>query len=156
MLARTNWRHAAQQLLDQNPQLQKELAQLRQKLAQQDTAALLDQAIKVKGVTVLATQIDAADVDTMRQMTDWLRDKLGSSVVVVGAVLNDKPQLVAAATPDLVKRGVHAGHLVRDVAKLLGGGGGGRPDMAQAGGKDADKLTEALATVPTLLERMLS
>jgi len=148
--------HAAQQLLDQQSALQKELAQLRQKLAQQDTAGLLDRAVKVKGVTVLTTRIDAADVDTMRQMTDWLRDKLGSSVVVVGAVLNEKPQLVAAATPDLVARGVHAGNLVRDVAKLLGGGGGGRPDMAQAGGKDAAKLTEALATVPALVERTLN
>ncbi len=145
-----------QQLLDQQSALQKELAQLRQKLAQQDTATLLDQAIKVKGVTVLITQIDAADVDAMRQMTDWLRDKLGSSVVVVGAVLNDKPQLVAAATSDLVARGIHAGNLVRDIAKLLGGGGGGRPDMAQAGGKDATKLTDALATVPALIERTLN
>jgi alanyl-tRNA synthetase len=146
---------AAQQLLEQQTALQKEIAQLRQKLAQQDTAALLDRAVKVKDVTVLATRIDAANADTMRQMTDWLREKLGSSVVVVGAVLNDKPQLVAAATPDLVARGVHAGNLVRDVAKLLGGGGGGRPDMAQAGGKDSAKLGEALATVPALVERAL-
>ena len=147
---------AAQQLLEQQSALQKEVAQLRQKLAQQDTAALLDRAVKVKDVTVLATRIEAADADTMRQMTDWLREKLGSSVVVVGAVLNDKPQLVAAATPDLIARGIHAGNLVRDVAKLLGGGGGGRPDMAQAGGKDAAKLTEALATVPALVERTLT
>jgi alanyl-tRNA synthetase len=81
-------------------------------------------------------------------MTDWLRDKLGSAVVVVGAVVDDKPQLVAAVTPDLLARGMHAGNLVREAAKLMGGGGGGRPDLAQAGGKDPAKLAEALATVP--------
>lgn len=81
-------------------------------------------------------------------MTDWLRDKLGSAVVVVGSVVGDKPQLVAAVTPDLVSRGMHAGNLLREAAKVMGGGGGGRADMAQAGGKDADKLEAALATVP--------
>ncbi len=146
---------AAQQLLEQLQQTQKEAAQLRQKLAQQDTASLLDQARKINDVAVLAVEINAPDADTMRQMTDWLRDKLGSSVVVVGAVLNDKPQLVAAVTPDLVKRGMHAGNLVREAAKIMGGGGGGRPDMAQAGGKEAGKLSAALQTVPAWVEANL-
>lgn len=140
---------AAQSLLAQNQQLQKELAQLRQKLAQQSSASLLDQAVEVDGIKVLSIPIEAADTDTLRQMTDWLRDKLGSAVVVVGAVIGDKPQLVAAVTPDLVGRGMHAGNLLREAAKIMGGGGGGRPDMAQAGGKDADKLDDALASVPT-------
>lgn len=146
---------AARALQEQNQQLQRELAQLRHKLAQQNTGTLLDQAVQVNGIKVLAVPVEAADADGMRQMTDWLRDRLGSSVVVVGAVLNEKPQLVAAVTPDLVKRGVHAGNLVRDAAKLMGGGGGGRPDMAQAGGKDASKLTEALAAVPAWVEKSL-
>jgi alanyl-tRNA synthetase len=141
-------KNAAHQLLAQNQQLNKEIAQLRQKLAQQNSASLLDNAIKVNDVTVLTTPLEAADVETMRQMTDWLRDKLGSAVVVVGAVIGDKPQLVAAVTPDLVGRGMHAGNLLREAAKVIGGGGGGRPDMAQAGGKDPEKLGEALATVP--------
>jgi alanyl-tRNA synthetase len=139
---------ATQQLLAQNQQLHKEIAQLRQKLAQQNSASLLDKAVKVNGVNVLSTPLDAADSETLRQMTDWLRDKLGSAVVVVGAVIAEKPQLVAAVTPDLINRGMHAGNLLREAAKVMGGGGGGRPDMAQAGGKDADKLTDALATVP--------
>lgn len=139
---------AAQALLAQNQQLQKEIAQLRQKLAQQNSAALLDKAVQVNGVKVLSTPLEAADTETLRQMTDWLRDKLGSAVVVVGAVIGDKPQLVAAVTPDLVSRGMHAGNLLREAAKVIGGGGGGRPDMAQAGGKDAGKLNDALATVP--------
>ncbi|MCC6454324.1 MAG: alanine--tRNA ligase [Caldilineaceae bacterium] len=148
-------KNAAQQLLTQNQQLQKEIAQLRQKLAQQNSASLLDKAVKVNDVTVLTTPLDAADVDTLRQMTDWLRDKLGSAVVVVGAVIGDKPQLVAAVTPDLVSRGMHAGNLLREAAKVMGGGGGGRPDMAQAGGKDAAKLEDALATVPTWVKTNL-
>jgi alanyl-tRNA synthetase len=140
-------KNAAQQLLAQNQQLQKEIAQLRQKLAQQNSASLLENAVSVNGVNVLAVPLEAADVETLRQMTDWLRDKLGSAVVVVGAVINDKPQLVAAVTPDLIKRGMHAGNLLREAAKVIGGGGGGRPDMAQAGGKDPAKLDDALATV---------
>ena len=126
-----------------------EIAQLRQKLALQSSAALLERAAQVNGVTVLATPVEAADVDTCRQLTDWLRDKLGSAVVVVGAVIDGKPQLVAAVTPDLIGRGMHAGNLVREAAKVVGGGGGGRPDMAQAGGKDAGQLAAALATVST-------
>jgi alanyl-tRNA synthetase len=139
---------ATQQLLVQNQQLHKEIAQLRQKLALQNSTSLLDKAVKVNDVTVLTTPLEAADVETLRQMTDWLRDKLGSAVVVVGAVIGDKPQLVAAVTPDLVGRGMHAGNLLREAAKVMGGGGGGRPDMAQAGGRDAAKLDDALATVP--------
>jgi alanyl-tRNA synthetase len=139
---------AAQQLLAQTQQLQKEIAQLRQKVAQQNSTSLLEKAVRVDGVNVLSTPLEAADVETLRQMTDWLRDKLGSAVVVVGAVIGDKPQLVAAVTPDLVTRGMHAGNLLREAAKVMGGGGGGRPDMAQAGGKDAGKLEDALAVVP--------
>jgi alanyl-tRNA synthetase len=138
---------AVQQLQEQQQQLQKELAQLRQQRAQQDTQSLLDQAVRVDGFSVLAAQVAAVDVDTVRQMSDWFRDKLGSSVIVLGSVINDKPMLVATVTPDLITRGLHAGNLVRDAAKVIGGNGGGRPNMAQAGGKDADKLADALNTV---------
>jgi alanyl-tRNA synthetase len=121
---------AVQQLLDQNQALQKELAQLRQKMARAESESLLAQAQRTDGFAVLAVQVNAADVDTMRQMTDWFRDRLGSSVVAVGAVLEDKPMIVAAVTEDLVT------------------GGGGRPTMAQAGGKEPGKLAEALNSVP--------
>lgn len=139
---------AVQQLVDQNQALQKELAQLRQKMARQESEALLARAARADGFAVLAVQVNAADIDTMRQMTDWFRDKLGSSVVVVGALIEEKPMIVAAVTDDLVGRGMHAGNLVRDAAKLMGGGGGGRPTMAQAGGRDAARLAEALDCVP--------
>ncbi len=146
---------AIEQLQAQNQQLQKELTQLRQKLAQQDTGALLGQAVQVDNFAVLAIQINAADVDTMRQMSDWFRDKLGSSVITLGAVIDDKPMLVASVTPDLIGRGMHAGNLLREAAKVIGGGGGGRPNMAQAGGKDADKLAAALAVVKSWVEQNL-
>jgi len=147
---------AIEQLQAQNQQLQKELTQLRQKLAQQDTGALLGQAVAVDNFAVLAIQVNAADVDTMRQMSDWFRDKLGSSVVTLGAVIDEKPMLVASVTQDLIGRGMHAGNLLREAAKVIGGGGGGRPNMAQAGGKDADKLDAALAVVKPWVEQNLT
>jgi alanyl-tRNA synthetase len=146
---------AVRHLQEQNQQLQRELTQLRQKLAQTETQSLLDGAIQVAGAAVLAVEVDAPDVDTMRQMTDWLRDQLGSSVVVVGAVVNDKPMLVAGVTQDLIQRGVHAGNLVRDAAKIMGGGGGGRPNMAQAGGRDSEQLASALQSVQPWVEEAL-
>jgi alanyl-tRNA synthetase len=146
---------AVKQLQEQNSALQKELAQLRQAQARQSTEGLLSQAQKLDGFSVLAVQVSAGDVDTMRQMTDWFRDKLGSSVVAVGALVDDKPMIVAAVTEDLVGRNLHAGNLVRDAAKLMGGGGGGRPTMAQAGGKDAARLQEALESVPGWVKKNL-
>ncbi len=146
---------AVQSLSAQNQQLQKELAQMRQKIAQQETQSLLDNAVEIDGVRLLATQVDAPDIDTMRQMTDWFRDQLGSSVVVLGSVINEKPMLIAAVTNDLISRGMHAGNLVRDAAKIVGGGGGGRPNMAQAGGKDSEKLPEALGSVAGWVEANL-
>jgi alanyl-tRNA synthetase len=138
---------AVRQLQEQNSQLQREVAQMRQKMARDESSELLDRVVQVDGAAVLAVRVDAGDIDTMRQMTDWFRDKLGSSVVVVGSLINQKPMLVAAATDDLIQRGVHAGNLVRDAAKIIGGGGGGRPNMAQAGGSQADKLDDALSSV---------
>uniref|UniRef100_A0A7C1JHH4 Alanine--tRNA ligase n=1 Tax=Caldilinea aerophila TaxID=133453 RepID=A0A7C1JHH4_9CHLR len=138
---------AVRELLARYQTLQKEAAQLRQKLARQEAEALLQRAERVDGFAVLAVRVPAEDVETLRQMTDWFRDKLGSSVVAVGAVIDDKPLIVAAVTEDLVQRGMHAGNLVRDAAKLMGGGGGGRPTLAQAGGRDSAKLEEALQSI---------
>jgi alanyl-tRNA synthetase len=89
-------------------------------------------------------------------MTDWFRDQLGSGVVVLGTVLGGRPALVAAATSDLVKRGVDAVKLVRGMARIVGGGGGGRPTLAQAGGRDPDKLEDALHKAPDMLKEQLA
>src|SRR4029453_10725114 len=101
----------------------------------------------------LTARVEAPDATRLREMGDWLRDKVGSGIVVLGAVVGDKPQLLAIVTPDLIKQGYHAGNLVKTLAQIVGGGGGGRPDMAQAGGRDAGKLDEALAQVPNFLEQ---
>ena len=111
---------------------------------------------QVQGVNVLAAQVDVAGVDNLREMADWYRDKVGSGVAVLATVINGKPVIIATVTDDLIKRGLHAGNLVRDVAQIVGGSGGGRPNMAQAGGRDADKLPQALAAVPGLVEAALA
>jgi alanyl-tRNA synthetase len=88
-------------------------------------------------------------------MSDWLREKLGSGVVVLGAVVNEKPALIASVTSDLTSRGLHAGNIIKPVATAVGGSGGGRPNMAQAGGKDPTKLGDALALVAGVVEKSL-
>jgi alanyl-tRNA synthetase len=84
-------------------------------------------------------------------MSDWFRDKIGSGVVVLGTVLEEKPSFIATVTEDLVKHGLHAGKLVKAVAEVVGGSGGGKPTMAQAGGRDASRLDEALDRVDDLV-----
>jgi alanyl-tRNA synthetase len=130
---------------------QRDLDALRAQSARGTLEELLPQARRENGITYLAARVEAPDAARLREMGDWLRDKLGSGVVVLGAVLNDKPQILAVVTPDLVKQGYHAGNLVKALAQVVGGGGGGRPDMAQAGGRDIAKLDEALHGVGALL-----
>jgi alanyl-tRNA synthetase len=135
---------------------QKEIGRLRADLARQQTDRLAANALRVGGVAVVAAQVEGADVQTLRDMSDWLRNKLGSAVVVLATVVDDKPQFIAAATDDLLKRGAHAGELVKAVARVVGGGGGGKPSLAQAGGRDLSKLPEALAIVPELVRKALA
>ena len=143
-------------LQDELKAVHREVDQLAHKLARADFQSALDQVIDVDGVPVLAALVSAPDADTLREMADWFRDKVQGGVVVLGSIADGKPLLIAATTKQLVAdRGIHAGNLVRDLAKMVGGGGGGRPDMAQAGGRDPDKLAEALAQVPTLVRAML-
>lgn len=112
---------------------------------------LLQQVVHEHDIAYLAVHVDAPGVDQLRDMGDWLRDKMKSGIIVLGAVIGDKPQVLAMVTPDLVKQGFHAGNLVKRVANIVGGGGGGRPEMAQAGGRDSTKLDEALASVPAYI-----
>ena len=105
--------------------------------------------------TDMASQVEAADMDTMREMSDWFRNRMGSGVIVLGAVMASKPSFVAAVTPDLVERGLHAGRLVKQVAQVVGGSGGGRADMAQAGGKETHKLDETLEKAYSIVQEMI-
>ena len=103
------------------------------------------------GVPVIWRRIDGSDGETIANLADRTAQRLGSAIIVLGSVNEGKISLLAKVTPDLVKQGYHAGNLIREVAKLTGGGGGGRPDFAQAGGKNAEKLQEALDAVPRLV-----
>ena len=140
-------------LLEDQKRLEKQLAQLETKLARGQAQDLVAAAREVAGVPVLAARLDGLDPDGLRSVMDTLRDRLPSGVIVLGSAVDGKVSLVAAVSKDLIKR-FPAGRLVQEVAKMVGGGGGGRPDLAQAGGKDASKLDEALATVAAWVERM--
>lgn len=133
-------------LADRNRELEKELERLKMKLAASAGDDLLNSAITVNGARVLAARLDGVDPKTLRDTMDQLRNKLGSSVVVLSTVADGKVSLVVGVSADLTAR-VKAGDLVSFVAQQVGGKGGGRPDMAQAGGTDAAKLPEALASV---------
>ena len=103
----------------------------------------------------MAYKIDNLDANSLRNLGDNLRDRLGSGVVVLASIINDKINFVAMVTKDLVNKGIHAGNIVREVAKIAGGGGGGRPDMAQAGGKDVTKVDEALDIIPSIIREQV-
>ena len=133
-------------LLERSRRLEKEVEQLKSKLASGQGGDLSAQAVEVAGIKLLAARIDGADAKSLRGVVDGLKAKLGSSVVVLAAVEDGKVALVAGVSADLVGR-VKAGELVGHVAAQVGGKGGGRPDFAQAGGTDPDKLAGALAGV---------
>jgi len=140
-----------EQLMSEGRQRQRELESLRGKLARFTVEGLLAQVSHEHGVPMLAVQVEADDVARLRELGEALRDRLGSGVIVLGAVVAERPQLLAMVTPDLLGQGYHAGNLVKALAAIIGGGGGGRPDFAQAGGKDASKLGEALSRAPELV-----
>ena len=135
--------------------LERELEKLRGQLAGARVGDLVDLAVAVDGTRVLAARIDADSKDALRQIGDRLRDQLGSGVVVLGSVIDGRPSLLSMVTPDVVQRGVKAGDLVRETAVLIGGKGGGRPDHAEAGGRDAAGLDDALASVRGIVQRTL-
>jgi len=133
----------------------KELVTLQAKLARFESQGIMDQVREIMGINALAAQVSAPDMDSLRNMGDMLRDKIGSGVVVLGAVNEGKVNFVAMVTKELQDKGIHAGNIIREVAKVAGGGGGGRPDMAQAGGKDPGKITEALARAYEVIESQI-
>ena len=143
------------EVIEQAQAVEKELTKARREAAKRDIELLLNDVATVSGVSVLAAKVNALDSEMLREMSDWLRAKLGSGVVALGAVLSDKPNLLVAVTQDMVDRGLDAGKIVRQAAVHIGGGGGGRPTLAQAGGKDASKLPEALAAVKGLVGEMV-
>jgi alanyl-tRNA synthetase len=138
-------------LLAQLQDNDKKIRELQRKLARLEFESLLNAAHEVNGVKVISLRVDTPDMALLREMSDWFRDRLGSGVVVLGTVIEGKPSLIATVTQDLTKQGLNAGELIRSVAQIVGGSGGGRPTMAQAGGRDASRLDEALASVDSLV-----
>ncbi len=136
-------------------QTRKAVSGLRQELAAASFEAQLAGVEIVGGAASLAIEIPGADADTLRLMTDRFRVKYPSGVVVLAANVEGKPVIIASVTDDLVKRGVHAGDLVKRAAQAVGGGGGGRPNLAQAGGRDPSKLTEALQQAQAYIHEKL-
>jgi alanyl-tRNA synthetase len=142
-------------LIDDLSAARKQTSAIRQELAGVEFSRQLDNVPQVSGVPVLALALPNADADTLRQMADRFRQRYPSGVVVLGSVVDNKPVLIAAVTEDLIKRGLHAGELIKAAAERIGGSGGGKPTLAQAGGKDPSRLSEALDQVVPFVQRKL-
>jgi len=144
-----------QGLVAQIKEQEKEIAQLRGKLAAGFVGSLIEAGKDVDGVKCIAASVEGQDMEGLRNMVDAIKDRVKLGVVVLATVNDGRVHFAAGATKDAVARGVHVGNLLREVARITGGGGGGRPDMAQAGGKDAGKMQEALDQVCVLLAKQL-
>lgn len=132
-------------LLEENKNLSKELHDMKAKMSLQSVDSIFDSKVEVNGVNLITNKFEGMDMDTLRETADNLRDKLGSGVVVLANVVDDKVNFVVTATKDVLDKGIHSGNIVREVAKIAGGNGGGRPNMAQAGASDVSKVDQALS-----------
>ena len=141
--------------LAENKSLHSEVESLKSKMAKESMGDVTEQVEEVKGVKVLALKVDGADMNGLRDLGDQLKEKLGEGVVVLASGADGKVSLMATATDGAIKQGAHAGNLVKAIAGCVGGGGGGRPNMAQAGGKNPAGIDEALAKVKEVLEGQL-
>ncbi len=131
--------------------MQSEIESLKSKAAKDALGDVMNQVVEVKGVKLLATSVEGVDMNGLRDLGDQLKEKLGEGVVVIASSANDKVNLIAMATDGAMKQGAHAGNLIKGIAALVGGGGGGRPNMAQAGGKNPAGIPDAIAKVADVL-----
>ena len=144
-----------EKLLAQQRQLEKELEALKASQATRRSASLLDTAEDIGGVKVLIAKVDADNPKVLREMSDRFKERFDQGVLVLGAAVDEKAFLLAAVTPALASR-VHAGDLIKGIVKEIGGSGGGRPDMAQAGGNVPEKLGDALDLAKKLIREKLA
>ncbi len=135
---------------------EKEIETLKRERSKSSNEDLISKVVSINGANILLEAVDSQDANSLRQSAEMLKDKLGSAVVLLGAVVDDKIAFACFVSKDLVGKGLHAGKIVGAAAKVAGGGGGGRPDMAQAGGKDITKLEEALAEARHMVENTLA
>ena len=139
----------------ENKDLHSELESVKSKMAKEAMGDVSDQVTEVKGVKLIAAKVENVDMNGLRDLGDQLKEKLGEGVIVLASAAGGKVSLVAMATDEAVKKGAHAGNLIKGIAGLVGGGGGGRPNMAQAGGKNPDGIDAAIAKVSEVLESQL-
>ena len=132
--------------------LQAENQKLKAKAAKDALGDVMDKVVEIKGVKVLAAKLENVDMNELRTLGDSLKEKLGEGIVLLASAKDDKVSLISMATDGAMKAGAHAGNLIKEVASLVGGGGGGRPNMAQAGGKNPDGIEAALAKVKEVVE----
>ena len=145
-----------EKLMAEMKALQSENESLKSKAAKDALGDVMDQVVTIKGVKLLATQVTGVDMNGLRELGDQLKDKLGEGVVVLASECEGKVNLIAMATDGAMKQGAHAGNLIKAIAGLVGGGGGGRPNMAQAGGKNPQGIPQAIESVAGALEEMLA
>ena len=141
----------AHNLVEELDKERKQTLALERELSRKVAESLLDEAKVINGVTVLSARVPPFPQQVLREMSDFLRERLKSAVVVLGTVHQDRPAFLVAVTQDLVAKGYNAGDIVKQVAKVAGGGGGGKATLAQAGGRDKNKLDEALRLVKNLI-----
>jgi alanyl-tRNA synthetase len=143
-------------LHDELKSTRKELEEARAKLVSSSTDSLVNEAESVKGMKIVAAKLENLDMNALRNASDTIKNKLGSGVVILVSGKDDKVNLIVSATKDAVTAGIHCGQIIKDAAQACGGGGGGRPDMAQAGGKDPNGMDEALRIAKEKAKAMLA
>jgi len=143
-----------QKMVKENREMAKEMESLRSRAVTTSVQKLADKAKKVGKINLVSAKVEASNRSILRAFGDQLKDKLKSGIVILGAVIEGKVALLSVVTEDLVKKGYHAGKIIGEVAKLVDGSGGGRPDMAQAGGKSVDKLDSALAKTEKIIKNL--
>ncbi len=131
----------------------KQVEKLQREIARSRFNEMVSNLEDINGVPALVAQMDGMTMDSLREVSDWFRNKVKSGILVLGSATDDRPQLLVSVSDDLTKKGLHAGNLIKDIAAVVGGGGGGRPNMAQAGGKDVEKLPDALDTARQLIAK---
>ncbi|MGL6107410.1 alanine--tRNA ligase [Romboutsia sp.] len=142
-------------LLEENKNLGKELHEVKTKISLQSIDSVLDSKVDIDGVNLVTTKFSEMDMNTLKDVADNLRDKLASGVVVLANVVDDKVNFVATATQDVVSKGIHCGNIVKEVATIAGGKGGGRPNMAQAGAPDVSKVDQALSFAVEVVKKQV-
>ena len=138
-----------------NKALHSEVERLKSKLAKDAMGDVMNQVKEVNGMKLLAIKVEGVDMNGLRELGDQLKEKLGEGVVLLASVTDGKVSLMATATEGAIKAGAHAGNLIKAVASIVGGGGGGRPNMAQAGGKNPAGVDEAIAKAAEVIESQI-